>query len=260
MVVRCVHSAAGSGISSRPTATGAPAGQRRPLAESTRPAAETGPAWAQVAQSARVAASDVRAWGLRIQSGANMADCAAAAGGWGVLRTLRKSVRIQPVSGRRWRGQRLGHPGCHRSAQAVSAVGAPAHSGPCHQCTGVGAVSEVFGRSVSKDGRQLAWCTAESQPILNVSQIQASLIIVFLSFFFCGSGLEKENVAVPTAQTLLAVASIEQLLQTKLQPPELKEVASNALIAIRDPATSLENLVEVFASVAQKLYHNLILW
>jgi len=71
--------------------------------------------------------------------------------------------------------------------------------------------------------------------------------------------LEKENVAAPTAQTLLAVASVEQLLQTKLQPPELKDVASDALITIRDPATSLENLVEVFAAIAQKLYHKLIL-
>jgi len=55
------------------------------------------------------------------------------------------------------------------------------------------------------------------------------------------------------------VASVEQLLQTKLQPPELKDVASDALITIRDPATSLENLVEVFAAIAQKLYHKLIL-
>jgi len=63
----------------------------------------------------------------------------------------------------------------------------------------------------------------------------------------------------PTAQALQAVAAVEQLLQTKMQPPELKEVVGEALGRIRDSATSLENVEEVFSDVTKKIYHSLIL-
>ncbi|XP_065333691.1 ectopic P granules protein 5 homolog [Cloeon dipterum] len=71
--------------------------------------------------------------------------------------------------------------------------------------------------------------------------------------------LQDDTAYSPTAQTLQAVASLESMSQAKLNPPELKEVVSDAINKIRDQNTSLENIEVIFADIARQLYKTIIL-